>query len=267
MSLRDEYARAWQRKEGLNTGWIVNLDPTYPLGLGHVGVVDDNEFHYETDLAARGVGGLELRQPWGLDNTAWALQSNDEIRYSTGLAANTEGQLGAVGEAKIDVKVQFGRSAGVLMHGMAKWWDGFRDLGVLRAQIVQAARDGRLHAGESIVAERQLTGRGVAFIAQGQNASLDAEASASVAPGGLPPIGSLSGNISVAQASAGATLKSFPDGSVIAARVLYLGTRGWFWWREFEVFGAVEASPEEAEEIVMKPEEGDGDDQYFALVD
>jgi len=61
-------------------------------------------------------------------------------------------------------------------------------------------------------------------------------------------------------------MQSFADGTVLAARLLYLGTRGWLWWRRFEAYGALPTDADEIEETVMQPQEGDGPDEYFALL-
>ncbi len=87
-----------------------------------------------------------------------------------------------------------------------------------------------------------------------------------IAPGTAPPIGSLAGKLSLVNSSAGAQFQSFADGSVLAARLLYLGRRGWLWRRDFEAYGVLETDPDQVEETVMKPVEGDRDDEYFALV-
>jgi hypothetical protein len=146
------------------------------------------------------------------------------------------------------------------------WWRGYADIGIVRAAVVSAARAGRLHKGEAIVITQQLTGPGVLFTAEGRNASLRALASVNLSPGTVPTIASLGGTLSVVRSSGGAQMQAFPDGAVLAARVLYLGFRGWLWWRDFEAFGASPITLDQVEEVAMKPVEGDGDDEYFALV-
>ncbi|CCD93213.1 hypothetical protein BRAO375_2460034 [Bradyrhizobium sp. ORS 375] len=139
-------------------------------------------------------------------------------------------------------------------------------MGAVRAAIVDAARKGRLHKGESIVVTQQLTGAGIVFTAEGHNASLVAAASVDPVGGTVPPIGSLAGKLSLVNSSAGAQFQSFADGSVLAARLLYLGWRGWLWWRDFEAYGAIGNDPDQIEETTMRPVEGDLEDEYFAIV-
>ena len=55
MTLRDIYAREWIKERGLGPGWIVNLEPTYNLSLGAVGIVNGQHFNGETRLDLRGV--------------------------------------------------------------------------------------------------------------------------------------------------------------------------------------------------------------------
>ena len=264
MTLRDIYAREWIKERGLGPGWIVNLEPTYNLSLGAVGIVNGQNFNGETRLDLRGVSGLQLDSNQHRNATPWQFQSNKDISAglsSSGTTATT------VGKANWNLEVKFGSIAGASIHGTAMWWNGYADLGLVRTAIVEAAQDGRLHKGESVVVTQQLTGSGVLFLADGRNASLKATASIDVAPGGAtPPIGSLSGNLSVVNASGGAQMQSFADGTVLAARLLYLGSRGWLWWRRFGAYGALPVDADEIEEIAMQPREGDGADEYFALV-
>jgi hypothetical protein len=161
--------------------------------------------------------------------------------------------------------VKFGKKAGATVYGTAMWRNGYADLGVVRAAIVKAARDERLHKGESVVVTQQLTGAGVLFLAEGRDATLKATASIDVWRS-RPPIGTLSGSLSLVNSSGGAEMQSFGDGMVLAARLLYLGTRGWFWSRKFQAYGALPLDNDEVEEIFMQPREGEDADEYFALV-
>jgi hypothetical protein len=264
MTLHDIYAREWITKRGLGPGWIVNLEPTYNLSLGAVGVVNGHNFAAETSLGLRGVTGLQLDADQQRKDTPWQFQSNSEI--SVGLSKS--GKMASTpGKVSWDVQVKFGRKAGASVHGTAMWWNGYADLGVVRSAIVKAAQDGRLHKGESVVVTQQLTGRGVLFLAQTRDASLKATASIDLSiAGAIPPIGTLSGGLSVVKSSGGAEAQSFADGTVLAARLLYLGTRGWLWSRKFEAYGALPIDPDEIEELVMQPREGDRADEYFALL-
>ncbi len=178
----------------------------------------------------------------------------------------TPGGAATVGDAGWEVTVNFGAEAGAIIYGTAMWWRGYADIGIVRAAVVSAARAGRLHKGETIVITQQLTGPGVLFAAEGHNASLRASASVNLSPGSVPAIASLGGKLSVVRSSAGAQMQAFSDGTVLSARVLYLGFRGWLWWRDFEAYGASSITLDQVEEVAMKPVEGDRDDQYFALV-
>lgn len=266
MTLREVYATAWIKRRGLGEGWIINQEPTFNLALGAVGVVSGTDFHPETTLELRGVTGLQLDSNQRREDTPWQFQSNDQIEVRIGSSGKTSGALKAIGHARWNVSVKFGQESGASIHGTAMWWNGYADLGVVRASIVDAARKGRLHKGESVVVTQQLTGAGIVFTADGQNASIDASASVDLAPGTVPAIGSLAGKLGLIHSSAGAQFQSFAGGSVLAARVLYLGRRGWLWWRDFEAYGALETDPDQIEETVLSPVEGDRDDAYFGLV-
>jgi hypothetical protein len=266
MTLHEVYHRAWAERRGLAAGWIVNLEPTYHLSVGAVGVVSGIHFNPETNLELRGVTGLQVDPNQRREDVAWSFQSNNDISIEMNSSAVTSGTAGAVGRSRVGLDVKFGRTEGASIYGSAMWWNGYSDLGLLRTRILEAARDGRLHKGESIVVTQQLTGPGVLFLAEGRNASLNASASVDLAPGVMPPISSLSGKLTLEKSSGGAQMQSFSDGSVLAARLLYLGTRGWLWWRKFEVVGALPLDADEKEKILMKPREGGGVDDYFALL-
>lgn len=269
MSLHEVYARAWVKKRGLGPGWIVNLEPTYNLDLGAVGIVDGHYFSKETSLEQRGITGLKLDPNQRRDPTPWQFNSNDQIQVDLSTVAATSGAAKAAGKANCNVKVSFGETAGASIHGTAMWWNEYADLGLVRASIVAAAREERLHKGESIVVAQQLTGPGVVFTAEGSKASLTATASMKLAPGMTPPVSSLAATLNLKKSSGGAQFQSFANGSVLAARLLYLGMRGWLWWRRFEVFGtgADDAnSMDKAEKLLMQPREGNGEYEYFALL-
>lgn len=272
MSLREVYADAWAMKRGLGRGWIVNLEPSYALELGAVGVVKGNDFAPETSLAARGITGLDVMNSDPREGTAWDFQSNDEIRVSVGVKGESGGLGSHLGDVGLELSVDFGSEFGVSAHGTGMWWPQFVDVGVVRSRLIDAANTGALHAGESIVVAQQLTGPGVMFTSQGKNGSLTAEASADVGLGGLPSVASLSGKLSVTKSSEGAQIQNLPNRAVLAARVLFLGTRGWFWWRRFEVFGGTELPDNSADQVldietsVMSPVEGTGENEYFAML-
>jgi hypothetical protein len=269
MSLNDVYARAWITRRGLGPGWMVNLEPTYNLKLGAVGVVDGQYFNGETTLEQRGVTGLRPDPDQQRNDAPWQFTSDNEITIDLLSAGENSGVAQAAGQARWNVHVGFGRSAGAIIYGAAMWWNTYADLGLVRMGIVNAAREDRLHKGESIVVAQRLTGPGVVFLAEGTNATLSAAASVEVAPGMTPPIYSLSEKLSLTKSSGGAEFRSFADGSVLAARVLYLGRRGWLWWRKFEAFGAAagdEAATDEAEMRLMRPLQGEGANEYFALL-
>ncbi len=270
-TLKQVYAEAWRKHRGLGEGWIVNLEPTYNLALGAVGVVEGDEFRPETTLEQRGVGPLATdgaASDGAPEPLPWQFQSNDGITVSTEVGATTPAAGGVVGSAALSASISFGSSQGVSIFGTSRWWNGYSDLGVVRREIVAAARAGQLHEGESIVVSQEITGAGVVFTSKGKNASIEVSGSADVAPGGAPSIASLHAGLRVERASGGADYQSFADGSVLAARLLYLGRRGFFWWRDFVAFGAVASHDArvQVEETLIEPVEGDGDDQYVALL-
>lgn len=265
-TLQRVWADAWRKRKGLGDGWIVNLEPVYNLALGAVGVVDGDDFAAETTLELRGVIGLaedpnQHRQP-----VPWQFQSNDGISVKLSSDGAVAGPSGAPPPAAWTLNASFGAGEGVSVYGSSQWWRGYADLGIVREALIRAGREGRLHKGESIVVTQHLSGAGLLLTAEGKNASLIAQATAQVAPGATPPIASLSAGLNVTSSSGGAQVQSFADGAVLSARLLYLGKRGFLWWRDFVALGAVELNPDELEDQIMTPVEGDGSDEYFALI-
>jgi hypothetical protein len=266
MALRDVYAKAWKERRGLGSGWIVNLEPTFNLPIGAVGIVDGNEFRHETTLEQRGVSGLQLDTHQRRNDTPWQFQSDNEIKLDVQAGAKGGAKAAARLKGSCNVTVKFGSEAGTSIHAAAMWWNSYADMGHVRSAVVEAARDGRLRKGESIVVTQQLTGSGVLFTSEGNNASLTVTASVNVPSNVVPPVSSLAGRLRLLNSSAGAQFQTFSEGSVLAARVLYLGWRGWFWWRDFEAYGALDVDRDQVEEAVIRPVEGDNDDEYFGLV-
>ncbi|MCW2529611.1 MAG: hypothetical protein JWM76_4471 [Pseudonocardiales bacterium] len=266
MSLQDTWSKAWRTKYGLPLGWLVNLEPTQSVPLGEVGVVDDGHLAHETTLEQRGVNGLSVDPDSRRDDSEWQFASNEGISVDLSSAGKTDGPVAAIGKANWKLDLSFGAESGAASYGTAMWWTRYSDLGRVRSAVVEAAEQGRLHKGESIVVEQQVSGKGVLFLSQGSHGSLGAEANIDVKPGAVPSIASLSGLMHVSHSSGAAAAKSFSDGSVLAFRSLVLGTRGFFWWRQFEAFGALPTDPDELEEITLSPVEGEGDNEYFALL-
>jgi len=128
MSLQEVYAQAWIKKRGLGPGWIVNLEPTYNLSLGAVGVVIGQHFNPETSLNLRGVTGLQVDKDQHREATPWQFQSNDGISIDMSSSGTTSGAVGAVAKANWNLEVKFGSTAGAITHGTAMWWNGYADL-------------------------------------------------------------------------------------------------------------------------------------------
>src|SRR3954468_9422930 len=129
MSLHEIYAQAWRKRRGLGPGWVVNLEPTYNLVLGAVGVLEGESFKPEATLDRRGVTGLPLDPDQRRDATPWQFQSNDEIRVTLESSGATSGATAAIGQANWDLGVSFGSTSGVSIHGTAMWWNSYADLG------------------------------------------------------------------------------------------------------------------------------------------
>jgi hypothetical protein len=96
MSLRELYAKAWAQRRGLSPGWIVNLEPTYNLDLGAVGVVSGIDFLPETTLSQRSVTELAEDSLQQRSDSPWQFQSNDLIRVEIGSSGQTSGGAASV---------------------------------------------------------------------------------------------------------------------------------------------------------------------------
>jgi hypothetical protein len=170
-------------------------------------------------------------------NTAWEFASDTQIKSSLTFKASTGKAIGWLGDASVGVSVQFGDEQGITSHGTWMRWEQVKDVGIMRRDIINAAVDGRLHEGESFVAGRQLTGKGVLFRSEGSNGSLKATAAAKIAPTRGLTIASLSGALIVVENKGAASKQDFADEGVLSARLLYLGKRGFFWHRSFVIYG------------------------------
>ena len=262
MSAKRTFARAWSRARGLGDGWIVNLEPSRNLGLGAVGVLTDGEFQSETTLRNRGVRGLETDVDEQGRGQPWSFQTDRDIRVDVAVGANIVGTE----SSSCELSVSFGQQSGVSIHGSGMWWNRYSDLGLVRAAIVAAARESTLHPGEAIVVAQQVTGAGIVFSSEGGSSLIHLSGNFEVPADPFPDVALMASRLRVVRSNGHVHAQSFSDGSVLAARLLYLGFRGWFWWRELTAFGALSRSPEQLEATILEPTEGSGEHQYFALL-
>src|SRR6218665_675821 len=244
MSLTSAYAKAWQDQYGLPPGWFVNTQPNDEIPLGLKGRLDDDTFQ-RTSLLTK-LSGLVPTSPGPNDDSEWQFQSSSSIESSAAIEGKTGQSIAWLAGAKAGVKASFGRSAGVSAYGANKWFDRFPDLDVVKTILRGAVADGSLVEGDAVVVERQLTGKGLMLVSQGGEASIEALADASVAPHGVK-IADFSAGLTVTKQNGAVALEKFGDGSVIAARVMHVGHRGMWWWRELVVVGITEITPAEQE--------------------
>ena len=265
MSLSDVYQDAWIDKYSLPTGWIVNNEPTKEIELGAVGRIDNGIFQRDSTLWLKSISGPEPNnnvRPQ-VDN-AWNFQSNQNIKVNVVLGAQTAEAIKWLADASAGIEASFGKEAGVAIYGTTMWWDGYKDLDVVRLSIVDAAKSGKLQKGQAVVVERQISGKGVMLTAEGTDGAIKAKAKASVAPAHVT-VATLSGNLEVVSTSGQSGVKSFGDDAIISMRILLLGKHGWFWWRRWYVAGATALGPDAEEEMSLNRTEGDQDNQYFAF--
>ena len=264
MSLTSSYAKAWREQYGLGLGWFVNTQPNDKIALGLKGQLHGDSFGQSGAFAA--LSDLVPPPSTPTDNSEWLFQSTTSISVHSDVEGQTGVNIGWLGGAKAGVKASFGTEAGVSALGTHKWFDRFPDLDAVRARLRQAVADGTLVEGDAIVVERQLTGKGVMFVSNGGQASIEATASGSIAPGAVK-IADFSLDLGVTKSQGAVTMEKFDDNSVIAARVMCVGHRGMWWWRKITLFGINPISPEQQEALTFEPVEGDGDNHYFLLFD
>lgn len=262
MSLTSAYARAWQQQYGLPPGWFVNVQPNDAVTLGLKGRLMGDFFQRSGPLAQ--LSALVPKPPKPHDISEWQFQSSSGIAFAAAVKGGTSASTGWLGAAQAGVKASFGQEAGVSALGSHKWFHRFPDMDRVRVALREALTAGDLVEGDAVVVELQLTGRGVLLASQGGEASLEALAGASAAPGGVG-IADFSADLSVTSKHGAVTMETFGDGAVIAARVMQVGHRGMWWWRRIVVLGLDAVPPRQQEAVTFQRVEGDGPDEYFLL--
>lgn len=217
VSLTSTWADAWEKQYGLGPGWFVNTQPNDRIPLGLKGRLLGDTFQQSGPLAQ--LAALLPPQPPAPDNSGWQFQSSSGIHFDGAVAGSTAAPIDWLGGAKAGVKASFAREAGVLALGTHKWFHRFGDMDQVRAALRQAVADGDLVEGDAVIAELQLTGKGVLFVSQGGEASIEVLAGGSVAPAGTT-LAEFSGHFNVARQQGAVAMEQYGDGSTIAARVM-----------------------------------------------
>jgi len=263
MSLAELYADAWRKKYGWS--WVPNFDPKYPIALGNVGrSISDEKFAYESTVGQRGIAAPAIESEEEGADSSWSFQTSSDIAVNFVANAQGEPPIAWLGNAQVGIDVSFGKRAGVSIHGQSRRHRRYANMTALRDTVIDAAEQGKIHQGEAVVVEVQLSGPGVQFVGSGKNASLKVPLEASAPKVGVPLV-ELNGKLGIARDAVGAFFREFTGGSVVGYRALRLGKKGWFWWRRWDVAGFIADGDDPAEEF-LRPQEGDQPDTYFALL-
>ena len=165
-----------------------------------------------------------------------------------------------IGNAKAGLKVGFGERAGVLVGVGSSWQKKLENLDSLRPQLLEAAKDERMHVGHAVVVGQQIADTGIVFDSDGSNADIAATTNFDVEPGGgAPSLASFGVDFTLHGESRGIVNHNFPNGFILALRVIKLGERGWWWWRRVVVEGIEPIEVDDPEPFLTE-------EDYFAVL-
>jgi len=94
-------------------------------------------------------------------------------------------------------------------------------------------------------------------VSSGHSGELSATTNVDVGPPGTKDLFAFAADFHLTSKSQSVDRKSFPNGFTVAFRVVKLGKKGFFWWRDWDVTRAVGDADEESDL---------DDSDYFALL-
>lgn len=236
MTLGNIYREAWSGQFGLGRGWIPNWWPGTPIALGTRGVATSEGLRYQGTASDIGV---DVR-PGRAENFSgsWEFSSSRDIEASFGVDATVPGWEW-LGNAQAGLSLSFSRGLGMYISAGPMGVERAADVDELSAALLLAAKGGRVAPGQSLVVEVQSTSNAVILASNGGGGEFKAFVNAELGESGaLGSVASCAGRLNVHRQSGSLTKQEYPNRVVIAYRVLTLGTRGWWWWREIAVRSA-----------------------------
>lgn len=254
MSLGDIYRSAWQEKFGLGKGWSANWWPGTAVSLGERGVMREGQLQHQGYVGDYGVS-FDLDPVPSPVSGAWDYSSSDDTRVDIGTDASVPGWEW-LGHASVGLSATFGNQQSIYLSASGTTIERVADNDRLQRDLVSIAVERGMPAGQCVVVERQLTDQAMVLTSSDKSGELKATVSGDVKviTGAQGTVASLAGHLDVKRQVGGTSKQEYPNGMVLAYRIVTLSTRGWWYWRHFTVRGTVDDSYLDA---VLKP------DDYF----
>jgi hypothetical protein len=235
MSLGDVYQDALERVYELPQGWVANWPARFSRRLGEVGRVTPGGFNKDAMLSDKGINVSPDPDP-GTPGGSWNFQSDKSISVAVNVNASVPGWE-FIGSAKAGLKINFGSSQGIVVGIGSTHQERLVNLDALRPELLAAANSGKLTAGQAIIVEVLIADTGIVVTSEGNNATLVATTNANLGVAGSPSLAAFGVDLSVTSGSHATSQETYPQGFSVAFRVLKLGARGWWWWKQFKVRG------------------------------
>lgn len=235
MSLANLYRNAWQQRFGLGNGWTANWWPGTAISLGQRGVMRDGQLQHYGYVGDYGVSFV-LDPVLSPVSGPWDYSSSGDTRVEIGTDARVPGWEW-LGHAAAGLSITFGNQESIYLSASGTTIERVANLDRLQANLVDAAVQRGMPVGQSVVVERQLTTQALLVVSGDKAGELRATASgdAQIGAGITGAVASFSGHLDIKKQSGGTSKQDFPNGMILAYRVVTLGTKGWWYWRHLNV--------------------------------
>jgi hypothetical protein len=256
VSLADVYRSAWEKKFNLGPGWLANWWPGTAISLGQRGVIRDGQLQYSGYAADYGVQ-FNLDPATSPVSGTWDYSSSNDISVEIRTDATLPGWQW-LGNASAGVAASFGKQESVYFSANGTSVERIANIDKLKDDLKASAEQHEMPIGQSVVIERQLTSQAMLLASGGGSGELKATVSADlqISPSAPGALASLAGHLDVKTQTGGTSKQDWPNGMVLAFRVVTLGKRGWWWWRHIVVQGILPVGPDDFETILTP-------DDYF----
>jgi hypothetical protein len=247
MSLADTYRQAWQGKFGLGHGWTANWWPGTPIALGQFGVMRDRQLEHMGHVEDYGVSfAFEPTDPE--PSGPWVYSSSDDTLVQIGTDATVDGWQW-IGSAKAGLSISFGRTESIFLSATDTTIESVRDVNRLKKDLLTTAIEHGMPVGQSVIVELQRTKQAELVVCHGAKGEFKATTNVAIKPDVNPSVepvvGSLAGSLDVKTQTGGTTKQDFPNGMILAYRVVTLRRTGWLWWRHISVEDSVQSADED----------------------
>lgn len=236
-SLGEMYSHALGEKLAYQKGWVPNWPPSFPVELGRVGeIVRDGRtgvVSLDGNNRLEDYGITRPPEQVGPKTGPRSFSWGTETKVDFGVGASTKG-FEWLGAASVGLRATFGKEGGLQAEAVAPRHHGFCDSDSLRADLLAAAKLGKLRCGKALVVEFEQVERAVVIASESSSGSIEGSVSADLAPSGVS-LSSFATGLAVRSRSGQAVVSSYPEPTVTAFKALVVGTRGLWWWRHIAI--------------------------------